>query len=108
MIPQTLHVIYGFLAHVFKERFISRIQAASEHEILPDENPHFAAKIIEVVTLVNAATPDSQHVHVGVAHGLKQFAIFISADAARKAVGRDPITAFGKDRHAVDNKGEAL
>ena len=108
MIPQALHVIVGFLAHVVEKRFISGIQAASEHEILPDENPHFIAKIIEVVTLVNAAAPDAQHVHVGVAHGLKQFAIFISTDAAREAVRRDPITAFGKDRHAVNHKGEAL
>src|SRR5205814_6214489 len=41
-------------------------------------------------------------------HCLKQLAIFIYIDAARKTVGRDPVTAFGKDRHAVNHKGKAL
>src|SRR5947209_5474276 len=108
MIPQALHIIDGFLSYVFEKCSISRVQAASEHEILPNENPHLVAKTIEIVTLVNAAAPDAQHIHVGVAHGLKQFAIFIFADAAGKAVGRDPVATFSEDRHAVYNKGEAL
>src|SRR5260221_11563781 len=87
---------------------ITRIHAASEHKNLPDENSHLIAKIIEVVTLVDAAAPDAQHVHIGVAHGLKQFAVFVLGDAAGKAVGRDPVAAFGKDRHAINHKGKAL
>src|SRR5260221_8697283 len=106
MIPQALYVIDRFLANVFEERFVTRIQAASEHEILPHENPHFVAEIIKIVTLINSAAPDAQHVHVGVAHRLKQSAIFIFADAARKAVGWNPVAALGKDKHAINHKSE--
>src|SRR2546421_8029402 len=108
MIPQTLHVIGGFLAHVFKKRFIARIQATAEHEILPDENSHFVAKLIEIVTLINSAAPNPQHIHVSVAHGLNQFAILILGNAARKTIGRNPVAAFGKDRHTVNDEGEAF
>src|SRR2546426_9091507 len=104
MIPETLHVISGFMSHVLKKRFISRIKAASEHEILPDKNPHFVAKIIEIVTLVDAATPNAEHVHVGVAHGPEQFAISIFADAAPERHRPGPGAAFCKDKHDIHHK----
>ena len=68
MISQTLDVIDGFLSHVVEKRLVARIQAAAKHKILPDENSHFVATVVEIVTLVNAATPNPHHVHVGVAH----------------------------------------
>ena len=108
MITKTLHVIGCFLTHVVEKRFIGRIQAASKHEILPDENAHLIAKFIEVVTLINTAAPHTKHVHVGIAHRLKQLAIFLFGNAARKTIGRNPVAAFGKDRHAIDHKGEAF
>ncbi len=58
MIAQTLDVIDGFLTYVVEELLITRVHAASEHKILPDEDSHFVAKFIEVVTLVNASAPD--------------------------------------------------
>src|SRR5437868_13434708 len=108
MIPQTLHVIGGFLAHVFEKRFIGRIQTASEHEILPDENPHLVTKFIKIITLVNSTAPNPEHIHVSVTRGLNQFAIFIFCDAAGKTIGWNPVAAFGKDRHAFNHEGEAF
>src|SRR6266481_8057138 len=108
MITQALDVIDRFLANVVEKLLVARVHAAAEHEVLPDENPLLVAEIIEIVTLVNTAAPDAQHIHVGVAHGAKQFAILVPGDASRKAVSRNPVAAFGKDRHAVDYKGEAF
>src|ERR1041385_3227897 len=55
MVTKTLHVIFSFLTHVVDKRFIGRIKAAAKHEILPDENSHFIAKLIKIIALVNAA-----------------------------------------------------
>src|SRR5947207_2403719 len=108
MIPQTLHVIGGFLAHVFKKRFIARIQAAAEHEILPDENSHFVAKLIEIITLIDSTAPYPKHVHISVAHRPNQFAILVFGNTTGKTIGWNPVAAFGKDRHAVNHKGKAF
>ncbi len=45
---------------------------------------------------------------MGVARGLKQFAIFVFGQPGRKAVGRYPVGPLGKDGHAVNDEVEAL
>src|SRR6266545_616317 len=71
MITQPFDVIYCFVSYIVEKSLIARVHAARKHEILRDEDPHFIAKIIESVALVNAATPDTQHVHIGIAHGFQ-------------------------------------
>ena len=68
VIAQPCDVVAGLLPDVFQKPRIARIHAATEHEVLPDENSHFVAEVIEVITLINASAPNAQHVHVGVAH----------------------------------------
>jgi len=46
------------MTYVVEELLVARVHAAAEHKILPDEDSHFVAEFIEVVTLVNASAPD--------------------------------------------------
>ena len=58
--------------------------------------------------LVNAAAPNAQHVHIAVAHGFKQLAIFVSGDTRRETVGRNPVPTLAENGNAIDHKSEAL
>src|SRR6185436_4657953 len=108
VIAQTLDVVDRFGANAVEKLLRRRIHAASEHEILPDKNSHLIAKLVKLVGFVDSATPDAQHIHVAVAHGFDQKPVFIFGDARWKTVGRDPVSAFRKDRNSVDYKHEAL
>src|SRR5688500_17175568 len=108
VIAQTLYVIDRFVSHVVEKRLIAWVEAATKHEILPNEDSHLVAEFVKIVTLVNASAPDPQHVHVGVARRFKQLAIFVFADAGRKTVGRNPVCALGKYRYAINHESEAL
>src|SRR5207248_11632058 len=91
-----------------KKRLISRIHAAREHELLPDEQAHLVAEAIELVRLVNAAAPDTQQVHVRVARGFEKLSVSLRRDARRKTVRRNPVCSFGEDGHAVDDERKSL
>src|SRR5437870_13187854 len=108
MIPQTLYVIDSFLADIIEKFLIAGIHAASEHEILPNQNAQLVAEVVKVVTLVNAAAPNTHHVHVCVVHGLKQLAILLLRDARRKTIRRNPVATFGEDRHTVNDELKTL
>src|SRR5947209_17781421 len=108
MIPQTLYVIDSFLADIIEKLLIAGIHAASEHEILPNQNAQLVAEVVKVVALVNPAAPNTHHVHVCVMHGSKQLAILLLSDASRKTIRRNPITTFGEDRHTIDDKLKTL
>ena len=68
VITQSLHVVDCFRAYVVEKLLRGRIHAAREHVILPDEDSHLVTQLIKVVSFVNAAAPNAQHVHVGVVH----------------------------------------
>src|SRR6266850_6923849 len=108
MIAQTFDVISCFVSDVIEKRLIARIHAAGEHKILTHQDPHFVAKIVEIVLLVNTTTPHAQHVHIRVAHGSEQLAILISANARGKTISRNPVAALGENGYAVDHKKETL
>src|SRR5262249_4938153 len=85
-----------------------RVHAASKHEILPDHDSHLVAQLVKLVRFVNAASPNAQHVHVAVVHGLEQETVFIVGDARRKTVGRNPGSTLRKHGNAVDDEHETL
>src|SRR6266540_1132131 len=108
MITQPFDVIYCFVSYIVEKCLIARVHAAGKNEIKPDEDHHFVAKIIEIVSLVNAATPNTQHVHVGITHRFQELAVFILGDARGETVSGNPIATLGENRHAIDHKIEAL
>src|ERR1700752_2790109 len=108
MIAQAFYVIDGFLSDVIEKGLVSWIQTAAKHEILPDHNPQFIAKFVEIVTLINSTTPHSNHVHVAVPYCLQQLPVFLLSDARGKTVGGNPVSTFCKDRNTVNHKGKTL
>src|SRR5262245_162055 len=108
MVSQSLHVIDRLPSHVIKKRLVSRIHAASEHEILPDEDSHLIGNLIEMIRLINAAAPDADHIHVGIADRSKKLVVFFVRDARRKNIGRYPVRSPAKHGNAVDNERKAL
>ncbi len=108
MIAQPLHVIGGFLPHVVQKPLITGVEAAAKHEILPKKNSHLIAKFVEIVTLINTATPHPQHVHVAVARRFQQLPVFGFTDAGRKAIGWNPVGSFGEHGNTIDYEGETF
>ena len=105
---QTAHVFNRLDAHVLEEVRVCRINAAGEHEILPDQDAVAVTQIVERVFGVIAAAPDAQHVHVGVGGALDQPLQVAFSDARGKRIGGDPVGALGEQAHAVDVKRKFL
>src|SRR5437868_452496 len=108
MVAQSFHIVDRLSTNVIEKFLICRIQAARKHELLPDHDSHLIAQLIKLVSFVDAAAPDSQHVHVAVVYRLDEKSILIFGDARRKTVGRNPIATLREDWNAIDDEHEAL
>ena len=75
MIAQALDLLNRFLADILLKRKIAGHHVAAKHELLPDHQAKFVANVVEVVALVNSATPLAHHVHVRVACSLQDLAM---------------------------------
>ncbi len=65
MIAQTLDIVIHLLGNAFQEYRISRINGASEHEILPYQDAVFICKVIKAIILVSASSPYTDDIHIG-------------------------------------------
>ncbi len=67
-IAEALHGELGLPGHFGNEGLVVvRVGRATEHEVLPYENAHVVAGLVEGLVLIDAAPPYTKHVHVGVA-----------------------------------------
>src|SRR5260370_24758683 len=108
MISQPLDVINCFVPHVVKKLLSTGVHAAGKHKVVPDENAHLVAELVEIVALVNASAPYAQHVHVRITNRLEQLTVFRSADASREAISWDPITTLRENGNTVDDECKTL
>src|SRR5438045_3935909 len=108
MIAQPLYLFYRLLPHILLESRVARHHVTAEHELLPHHDPQFIANIVKIIGLVICSSPRAHHVHVGIAGRLKNHAMPLGSYTIGKAVKGDYVRAFGKDRNAVNHKGEAL
>ena len=104
MVPQTLYLIDRLLPHIVEKCSVARIHVAAEHKVLPDNESEFVADVVEVVVFVDPASPLADHVHIGVARGLKDLAIRGLSDSGGKTVERNYICAFSKNGNAIDHE----
>ena len=72
VVAQAAHIFNRLDADVLEEVCIGGVDAAGEHEILPDQNAVAVAQVVEHILRVVAAAPDAQHVHVGIDGALEQ------------------------------------
>src|ERR1041385_4287047 len=107
MIPKPTNIILRFCPDVIQKLLITGIHAASKHELLPQKNSHLIAHFVELVSFINAATPNTKHIHVCLSRRLNKPAIFFASHTRRKTIGRDPVRAFCKNRNAVNYESEA-
>src|SRR5215218_8095728 len=82
------------------------VDGAGEHEVLPDEEAHRVAQVVEDVVFVDAPAPDSQHVHVGLARRPNEVLVTFVGNGAHEGVSGDPVRAAGEDRCAVKHEPE--
>ena len=104
MVAQPPHLVFGLGFDILLEGVCARLPLVAEHEILPDHDAQFVADGVELVGLVVAATPMTNHVHVGVARRLENAAIVGRGDTVWKAVEGDHVGALGEDRNPVHHQ----
>src|SRR6478736_1456911 len=105
---ETSHVIFGFRTNAIQEFLIARIHAAGKHEVLPHEYSQFVADVVELIGLVDAATPNAQHVHVRVSSRFQQPAILLFAYSSGKAISRYPVCTFCENGDTINDERETL
>ena len=108
VVAQAAHIFDRFDADILEKVGVGRVNAAGEHEILPEQDAVAVAQIVEHILGVVTAAPDAQHVHVGIDGALQQTIQHRLGDARRERVGRNPVRALGEQAHAVDVEGEFL
>lgn len=85
-----------------EEAGVRGVVAAGKHEVLPDQDPHLVAGVVEGLVLVDAAAPDADHALVPLDDEPEPVAVPLAGDAGREAVGGDPVAAAAEDGDLVD------
>src|SRR5215468_2751867 len=104
MISQALELIGGFMTNIVQKLSISRMHVAAEHEVLPDNQPEFVADVVEVIALVDSASPFADHVHIRVPGCLQNVPISFRSYPRGKTVERNDIGALSKYGNTVNHE----
>ena len=64
MVAQTAQLVGELVADFVQEPVVRRVHGAGEHHVVPDEDAHFVAEVVEYVLLELSAAPHAYHVHV--------------------------------------------
>ena len=108
MVAEAFDIVDEFLADIRLEFRRQLIHGTGKHEILPDNQSHLVANIIEPVLRVIAAAPHTDGVVIR-RHALrKEFPGGFRRNPPEQMVFRNIIRAHGKDGDAVYLMGKAL
>ena len=107
MISQAAHHGLGLLPGLVHEGgIVVRVEGARVHKVLPDHDPVGVAQVVEGLVLVDAATPDAEHIEMGVRGRADELLVALLVDAGEDRVGRDPVGSHGEHPGPVDLEGE--
>ena len=106
MVIEAGDLIAHFVGDLIKELLVRWVEAARKHKVLPNHQPHFITEIIEPVRFVAPATPDADHVHVGINGRLQKIAHAVLSDLGKQCVGRDPVRTAHKCVVTIHTKSE--
>ena len=101
MVAQADDIVDGFLTDILQTFCCHRICAASEHEVLPNQNAVFVTKVVEKIILVDAAAPDTEHIHVGIDRIEDCLFVALGGDTRQEVILWNVVGSFGKKRFAV-------
>src|SRR5262249_1324831 len=85
-----------------------RIHGTGEREVLPDEDAEFIAEVVEVLGLVYAAAPDTEHVEPRLFRQRQTLPQLLARNGGGKGVVGNPVRALGKRVYALDAELEAF
>ena len=106
VISQAAHIVGGLVQNAPAELSLIRIDAAAEHEVLPDEHSGLVAERVEIIVFVNAASPHAQHVHAGGGSIAHDPLVLTLAYAGKENIVGNIVGAFHKHRHPVEQETE--
>ena len=106
MVAQTLHIIDRLLADICKECLVSRICGAGKHEVLPYEDTVAVAEIIEIIILIHAASPYTDHIHIHRFCIEHMLVVFLMGNARKEIIERNHIHTLHEHRFAVEFESE--
>jgi len=85
-----------------------RINRTGKHKVLPYDQSHFVAQIIEKVIGIVSASPDADHIKITVPAVFQKRLCPFPADAAADAVLRYVIRSHGKNLHTIHFMGKLI
>ena len=106
MIAEAAKLLGSFGSDVEFPVIKAGLPVVAEHEVLPDHDAEFVADVVELVGLVIAAAPVSDHVHVGVHRGLEHVAVLLRGYASGEAVEGNDVGTFAENGDTVDDELE--
>ena len=107
-VRQAGHLVFGLGLHGGEIGFVAGVLGAGEHKVLPDQQAFLVAEVIKIGALINPATPDADHVHVGGGGAGEKIVEEVAARFVNETVGGNPVRALGKNRASIDDELEAL
>ncbi|KAJ6442770.1 monooxygenase [Purpureocillium lavendulum] len=106
VVPQHLDVLPRLAVDGLEDVRVRGVVAAAKHKVLPDEDAHLVAGVVEGLVLVDAAAPDADHELVALGDDAHPVAVARRGDAREEVVGGDPVAAAAEDGHVVDAEEE--
>ena len=108
MIAETLDVILGFFGYPTEEVRVARISGTSKDKVLPYQDTHLVRCFIKAIVFINAPTPHTEQVMIGVFHILHQLAVTLRSHFREEGIIRNEVRPFGKHRLSVHHEVECL
>ena len=81
MALETEDLVLQLLFDAPEEPLVGGVGGACEHKVVPDQDTEPVTGVIEGLVLIETASPDANHVHVGIADALKESDIPGGGDA---------------------------
>lgn len=103
---EPVDVLPGLGGDLVVQRLLLRVGGAGEGEILPDQQALLVREFVEVVTLVEAASPDPYEVDPCRDRFVEAVGEVVPGDPGREAVVGDPVHPADEDRLVVDRDPE--
>mmetsp|Transcript_11187 Transcript_11187/g.18334 ORF Transcript_11187/g.18334 Transcript_11187/m.18334 type:complete len:247 (-) Transcript_11187:1122-1862(-) len=91
MDSQSQRLMTYFCRYLLQKGGISRVQGASQHDLLPDQQSQFIGGFVKIIRLVHAPTPYADHIHVGRRGRFKYVSTILSGHTRREGVDGDKV-----------------
>ena len=106
MMTKTFNILRDLLRDILFKSFREIIDITCKHQILPYDQSHLIAEIIEMIRRIITTAPHTDAVKIGTFTGFQKILLDLRRNPGIDTVLRNIISAHGKNLHTIDTECE--